>query len=89
MNCKPNQMCEFICGPKKGAIVQTIEIDSFASHFYGEAIWVVKAARPMLIAVGPNAGKYKSIAGAKDAQIRPIRPPEESETITTQQEQHA
>lgn len=87
MNCKPGDVAEIIEGANKGALVTVLSYDEILSRHYGEHLWEVRPAWPVLSVVGSRAGTYVSEAtSCHDKVLRPIRADPIPEKVDTENE---
>ena len=84
-NVKAGQMAEIIGGLNKGGIVEVLRVSKYYSELNGELSWEVKTAWPLLFVRGELKGTHGTKGVNRDSRLRPIRPPEQPETVTNEE----
>lgn len=87
MNCKPGDLAVFVGGREAniGAFVNVISFEHEESAKKGFAVWYIETEVSLINDVGHVA----TFGCAADADLRPIRPPEEPVKETTEQVEYA
>lgn len=89
-NCKVDDMAVKVAGKDHvGLVVKIIRVSEHWTQFDGCLCWMCKCAWPVMVTEGGVIKGFYGEVAIKDAQLRPIRPPEQPVTTDHPEEASA